>query len=301
MTPLSRSPTHARRLGAAAALALLGATLLATSLAGVALAAPQDGTQDPPPKPVPAERGDEKPDVPVQPDQPVKPIKPAEPAKTADGDAAATPVPDVSKMTPAEREKALRAALADLSKRLGKVKTLKARFEQKKYLAVFEREVTSMGSLALEPPTRLRWEYEHPIKSVLIVDGERARTERTSRRGKRTVRTFALSEDRITAITADQVFLWTRGEFAKAEESYKLDLVSLMPLELKATPRDERMRKVVRSVTLTFTKDRNALAQVALDESDEARTRIAFTDVEIDPELPATLFKLEDSKPDDED
>jgi len=190
--------------------------------------------------------------------------------------------------------KRLRVILGELSKELGKVKTLKCRFEQRKYLAVFEKEVVSRGRLALAPPTKLRWEYEHPIKSILIVNGGRARQERTSRRGKKTVRTFTLAEDRITSITAEQVFLWTRGDFAKARENYELALVSEKPLRISATPRDERMRKVVRSVTLQFAGDRKALTRIVLNESKDASTTIEFKDVEIDPELAEAVFRISD-------
>jgi outer membrane lipoprotein-sorting protein len=187
----------------------------------------------------------------------------------------------------------LDAVLGDLSKRLGAVKTLRARFEQKKWLEVFEDEVTSEGTLALAAPDKLRWEYARPLRSALVVDGRRALREKTSRRGETTRRAFALEDEPITAITAEQVFLWTRGDFARAREGYELSLVSDKPLVVRAAPKDSRVRDVVSSIELTFSDDRKALTGVTLVEKNKARTVVSFRDVEIDPALPDGLFRVE--------
>jgi outer membrane lipoprotein-sorting protein len=194
--------------------------------------------------------------------------------------------------TAAELAKKLDAVLDDLSKRLGAVRTLRSRFEQKKWLAVFEDVVTSEGAMALAVPDKLRWEYTSPLKSVLTVDGRRARIERTSRKGVTTRKTYSLDDEPITAITTQQIFLWTRGDFAKARESYELALVAEKPLVVRATPKEDRVKAVVASVDLAFSDDRRTLTSVTLAESGDARTVISFVDVEIDPALPEALFEI---------
>jgi outer membrane lipoprotein-sorting protein len=183
--------------------------------------------------------------------------------------------------------------LSDLSKRLGSVKTLRSRFEQRKYLAVFEDVVTSEGTLALAVPDKLRWEYAKPVKSVLTVNGRMAQRERTSRKGVTTKRSYALDDEPITSITAQQVFLWTRGDFAKARKTYDLALVTERPTVVRATPKDERLKKVVVSIDLTFSEDRRILTGVTFVEKGGARTLISFRGAEIDPELPEALFQIE--------
>ena len=189
--------------------------------------------------------------------------------------------------------KKLDALLADLGKKLGAVKTLRSRFEQKKRLEVFEDVVTSEGTLAVAVPDKLRWEYVKPVKSVLTVNGKQAQRERTSRKGETTRRTYVLDDEPVTAITAQQVFLWSRGDFSKARESYDLSLVSEKPVVVKATPKAERMREIVASIELTFGDDRRSLAAVSIVEKGGAKTTITFLDVEIDPALPEALFKIE--------
>jgi outer membrane lipoprotein-sorting protein len=197
------------------------------------------------------------------------------------------------KAVAAERAKRFEDVLADLSKRLGSIKTLRARFEQKKYLEVFDDVVTSEGALALAVPDKLRWEYERPIRSSLTVDGRRAQRTRTSRKGETTRKTYSLDDEPITAITAQQVFLWTRGDFPRARESYDLELVTEKPLVVRATPREARVRDVVTSIELTFSDARDKLTGVTLVEKSKAKTIVSFRDVELDPELPAGLFQID--------
>jgi len=221
----------------------------------------------------------------------------ADPAKVPDprqpdAKSVARTVKQTDPRSPDEAAKALSLVLADLSKRLGAFKTMRCRFEQRRYLAVFEEVVTSEGTLALAVPDRLRWETTRPIRSVLTVDGREAMRERTSRKGRTTRRTFSLDDDPVAAITVQQVFLWLRGDFAKAAESYDLALVTEKPLVLRATPKDGRVKDVLTSIELTFSAARDRLTGVTLAEKHDARTAIAYLDVEIDPELPASLFAI---------
>jgi outer membrane lipoprotein-sorting protein len=202
-------------------------------------------------------------------------------------------VPAKPEPTPEDLSRKLEGVLEDLAKRLGAVKTLRCRFEQRKYLAVFDDVVTSQGTLALAVPDKLRWEYVKPLKSVLTVDGRRAQRERTSRKGETTRRAYSLDDEPVTEITTRQVFLWTRGEFAKARKGYDLALVTEKPIVVRAVPKDRRVKDVVASIGLTFSDDRRMLTGVTLVEAGEARTEITFQDVEIDPPLDDALFKIE--------
>lgn len=212
---------------------------------------------------------------------------------SAKKDAAKTGDTAKTEPTPEELAKKLDGVLDDLSKRLGAMKTLRCNFEQKKYLEVFEDVVTSQGTLALAVPDKLRWEYVKPVKSVLTVNGRQAMRAKTSRKGVTTRTTFCLDDEPVTAITTQQVFLWSRGDFAKARDGYDLALVTEKPLVVRATPKEERLKKIVASIDLTFSYDRNLLTGVTLVEKSDAKTVISFQDVEVDPELAETVFQID--------
>jgi outer membrane lipoprotein-sorting protein len=216
---------------------------------------------------------------------------PAADSKDAPADAAA-----VAKMTPEERAKHLTAALEGLTKDVAEIRTLKASFVQTKRLEVFGGDVETKGTLKLRLPDRFAWETTEPLKSVLVVNGDKAVRRRTSRKGVVTETKFDLKEDPVTAATVQQVFLWTSGDLAKASGGYALDLVSEAPMTVKAVPTDERMKKVIASVTLEFSERPSHLAKVVLAEQTGDTTEIAFSGVERNPDLADDVFAIERTK-----
>ncbi len=255
-------------------------------------------------------------------EEPAPPAAPQAPKSGEPGEAA--------KAAAAEKER-LEVHLKAVAAKLGGLRTLTASFTQRKYLEVFKEEVVSAGTLALAGGGRLRWEFTTPVRSVLIVNGDRGRRERTSRRGVKTSANFALASDPVAAATAEQVFLWMQGDFEKARLAYDLKLEPApdptpaapapspakpaesaapgaaapaapatkdapppKPPVVVATPRDERVAKVISSVRLRFAADLSALAEVVLEERGGARTVITFTDVRRDVKLDDALFGVGD-------
>jgi len=212
--------------------------------------------------------------------------KPPAPAKGAEE------TKKTADLTPEERAKRLLAAEEELARNLGQFKTLRAEFVQRKHLEVFHEDVESRGTLSLEVPGKLRWEFTSPVKTVLVVNGDRGKRERTSRKGVKTVTRFALADEPVVAGTAGQVFLWTRGDFKGAAKDYAIELLEETPLRIRATPRDAGAARVVASVELRFADDRKSLVEVILQEAVDARTVISFSAIERDPELPKDSFEI---------
>jgi hypothetical protein len=131
-----------------------------------------------------------------------------------------------------------------------------------------------------------------PVKSTLIVNGERALRRRTSRRGRTTETRFRLADDPVAAGTARQIFLWMRGDLAAARKDYALTLVSEKPLRIRAVPLSKELAKVVAAVEIQFADDRRSVTEVVLEESAKTRTVITFAGTERDPEVPARLFEV---------
>ncbi|MCE9634219.1 MAG: outer membrane lipoprotein carrier protein LolA [Planctomycetes bacterium] len=199
----------------------------------------------------------------------------------------------VEAMTPADRTKHLDALLAKLSEALSKVKSVRAAFTQTKRLEVFGGDVVTRGTLAFRVPDRFRWETTEPIRTALVVNGAKCLRTRTSRKGDVVETAFDLATDPVAAATVQQVFLWTTGDFAKAATSYEIALVSEAPMAIRATPTDERIRKVISAVDVEFAADPIRLVRVALAERAGTRTEIAFSTVEHNPELADELFAVE--------
>ncbi len=98
--------------------------------------------------------------------------------------------------------------LQKLSRRLAaqgkKLKTLEARFVQRKRLALFKSEVTSKGRLFFARPGRLRWEILPPDASVLVVRGKRAELRVP---GEKT-RVMDLTTNKTLGVLVEQLMIW---------------------------------------------------------------------------------------------
>jgi outer membrane lipoprotein-sorting protein len=172
------------------------------------------------------------------------------------------------------------------------MKTLRAAFVQRKRLEVFEEEVESRGTLALAVPGRLRWEVSSPVRTILVVDGDRALRARISRKGVRTASRFRLEDDPVAAGTVRQILLWMRGDLEAARREYDLELLEEAPPRIRAVPRSPELAKAVSAVEILFAEDRRSVREVALEEAAKSRTVIVFSDVERDPDLAADLFEI---------
>jgi|SRR5688572_14941654 outer membrane lipoprotein-sorting protein len=205
---------------------------------------------------------------------------------------AAAPEKDPPRTAAEEKAARLAAVEAELARNLGGLKTLRATFVQRKRLEVFEEEVKSSGSLALAVPGRLRWEVASPVKTVLVVNGDRGLRVRTSRKGAKTETRFLLEDDPVAAGTAQQIFLWLRGDLEAARKGYDLEILAETPLRIRAVPRAAETRKVLAAVEIRFAEDRKSVLEVTLEEAPDTRAVITFSDVERDPDLAKDLFEI---------
>ena len=53
-----------------------------------------------------------------------------------------------------------------------RITSLEARFVQKKTLPILAKPFVSQGRFFYQPPAQLRWEYDSPVRSVLIMNGD---------------------------------------------------------------------------------------------------------------------------------
>jgi outer membrane lipoprotein carrier protein len=196
-------------------------------------------------------------------------------------------------MSGEERARRLDRARERLAASLADVRSLTADFTQRKHLQVFGGTVESRGSVALAPPDRFAWCTTSPLAAELIVNGDKALRRRTSRDGKVTEVPVDLERDPVTAATVRQVTMWTCGDLDSAAKSFDLALVSEQPLVVTAVPRDEMMRAVIASVRVTFATDPLALSEVVLHEKAGDETKITFSAVRRNEDIPDERFSVQ--------
>ncbi len=166
---------------------------------------------------------------------------------------------------------------------------MRATFVQHKESALLLEPSRSTGVFSFRAPDAVRWDYEQPDEMVVVFADDvlttyhpdRATAERveTSRRHRRFLRVMAGTQplDELTTLFA--VTLSDPGAPA--------------PYRLTLTTTNRLLKRRLEAVELEI--DRRLLLPVVVEyrEADGDRTRFEFDHLELNPDLPDTVFRLE--------
>lgn len=164
------------------------------------------------------------------------------------------------------------------------VNAIEADFTQEKHLPILAKPLVSKGKLLYRRPGDLRWEYTTPIKSVLLIhDGEAKRF--TESDGK-------LKEDAGAGMQAMQFIMpeisgWLGGRFEN-NPLFSASLSGNGRILLK--PKDEGMAKFIQRIELIMSNTPGVIDEVLIFESQDAYTRMVFSNTRVNPELDDRLF-----------
>jgi outer membrane lipoprotein carrier protein len=152
----------------------------------------------------------------------------------------------------------------------GRLETLAGEFTQRKRLSLFRDELSSKGLLRFKRPSRLRWEYTAPDRSVVVFDGARV----TVRVPPAPAEVYDLARQPGMRALFEQLLSWLgRGSLRAAAADY--DLAVAGPRALRLTPKGPLARHIL-DVELRFGATYE-LAFVRLRERNGDCTEITFT------------------------
>lgn len=138
-------------------------------------------------------------------------------------------------------------------------------------------------------PDKVRWEYEKPHQSILVISGDDGQkwTETTRR-----VEKFKLSEDRGLDAVVRQLFTWFKGEFTKLKDDYDVEIVQRSPTTLRMKPKKDIVKKYIACIEVKFTEKDEAIASVKITEPGEDYTLYSFSDTRLDAGVKDEEFEI---------
>ena len=162
------------------------------------------------------------------------------------------------------------------------VRTIEASFVQSRSLSILARPIVSRGKFAFRRPADLRWEYQSPIESVIIV--RKGDVGRYVRRDGRLVADSASRMDALSAVFGE-IQHWLAGEFASSR-IFRAELVRAGErTTIVLVPIDAAMRGLIDGVRLDLGGEPGTVTSIVIDEGAEGSTRIDFTDVRINGDV----------------
>ena len=175
---------------------------------------------------------------------------------------------------------------ADLKGAAESIRTLEADFTQKRHLKILEAPLISKGRLYYKAPDLLRWEYSSPLRSVMLKRGESINVYQFLEGAWKADSSQAVEVRRMIFAEINR---WLKGRFNEAT-GFTPSYDSGPPVRITLTPREE-FKRLLDRIELIFSERPGIIRSVEMVESQEARTRIEFTNLEINAHLPDGVFE----------
>ena len=167
-----------------------------------------------------------------------------------------------------------------------KVSAVSADFVQEKHMKILARPLVSEGRFLYAAPGSLRWQYEAPMKSLLMThDG---RTARYGFQQGRWVEESAFDAQAMQVIT-EQIAGWLGGRFGQ-NDLFAASLASGRRIVL--VPKKEGFARFIQRIELQLSETPGVIDSVVLVEAEETFTRIRFSDVRINEPVDPADFKV---------
>ena len=185
----------------------------------------------------------------------------------------------------------LTSAAADnfdqLRKDAANIKTIKARFVQKKSMKILSKPLISQGLFYYVAPDSFRWEYLKPLRSVVIA--YKGDTKRYTASGGKMI------EDKTGGVQAMKIVLneiasWMSGKFDQ-NPSFTATLKEGAYTEITLTPVEKNMAGMIEKIIISLSKKEKAVKSVKIIESANAFTQIDFSDVQINKVISDKTFQ----------
>ena len=164
------------------------------------------------------------------------------------------------------------------------IRTVQADFTQEKHLQILAQPLLSHGRLIFDTPDRLRWEYEAPLPSVLLMN--EGRVQRFVKTGP------TWTEDASAALPAmsfvmQEIGRWMNGRF---DENPDFEAQLEPGGRIILSPRKEALSSVIQRIVLQLADTPGVIASVTVYEDDHNFTRLQFTDVIVNHPVNPALF-----------
>ena len=174
-----------------------------------------------------------------------------------------------------------------LRKDSANIKTIKARFVQKKFMKILTKPLISEGRFYYVAPDSFRWEYLKPLRSVVIA--YKSDTRRYIASGGKMI------EDKAGGMQAMKIVLgevtgWMSGKFDQ-NPSFAATLKEGTNTQITLTPVGKSMSGMIEKIEITVSKKAAAVKSVKIIENANAFTKIDFIDVEVNKVISSTVFQ----------
>lgn len=172
-----------------------------------------------------------------------------------------------------------------LREQAGQVETICAGFIQEKHLRILTKPLVSKGIFYYQAPRSLRWEYESPVRSILLMHQGKIRRYVEGNNG--------LTEDSSAGLQAmlsvlQEITRWLKGDF----DNNPMFSASLnREGKIVLTPKEEAFASIIKRIELILSDRPGVIESVTIYEGKDSFTKIEFQNIRVNDPLKESLFQ----------
>ena len=174
-----------------------------------------------------------------------------------------------------------------LRKDAANIKTVQARFVQKKQMKILSKPLIAEGRFFYAAPDSFRWEYFKPLRTIVV--SSKGEAKRYIMSGGK------MMEDKSGGVQAMRIVLsevvnWMSGRFDR-NPSFKASLQEGTNTLITLIPEGQNMAGMIEKIEISVAKKTMAIKSVKIIEGENAATIIDFSDVEINKAINDSVFQ----------
>ena len=169
----------------------------------------------------------------------------------------------------------------------GKIQSIEARFTQSKHMKILSKPLVSKGRFCFQAPNAIRWEYESPVKSILLLSGSGVK--------RYTLGSAGWGEDAAGVLPSMQVILteigrWSKGRFTDSS-FFSATLKKGKEPQIVLTPKGKGLSSMISRIVIGLAPDKPGVLQsIQIYENEGDHTSFDFSDVQLNGKLPDSAF-----------
>jgi outer membrane lipoprotein-sorting protein len=167
----------------------------------------------------------------------------------------------------------------------GTVTSVRAGFTQEKHMKILTRPLVSEGILLFQGPDSLRWEYQQPIQSILLLHN--GKTRRFVQKNGNLIEDASASLQSMQVVV-QEITQWLNGRF----DDNPMFAARLEPgRKIVMSPRDESFARLIQRIEILLSDRPAVIKSVKIFEGEDSYTKLEFKEVILNQELDEALFR----------
>ena len=152
-------------------------------------------------------------------------------------------------------------------------------------MKILARPLVSDGILLFQGPDSLRWEYKHPVQSILLMHN--GKTRRFVQKNGNLVEDASANLQSMQVVV-QEITQWLNGRF----DDNPVFAARLAPgRKIVMVPREESFTRLIQRIEILLSDRPAVIKSVKIFEGEDSYTKLEFKDVMLNQELDEAFFR----------